>query len=209
MRVLVVGDLHSPFIKSGYLSHCKKIYKKYKCTKVVFIGDLVDSHFSSFHEIDPDGHSAGEELRLAKKMISKWYETFPNSYVCLGNHDNIVDRKRFNAGLSEKWIRTIDEVLEVPTWKFADYWIFDNVKYIHGLGGSAKTRMLNEQISIVQGHYHKTSYIVWNNDNTFALQIGCGIDEKSYAMNYAKYFGQVQINCGVVINGRLPIIEYM
>lgn len=110
-KILVVGDLHSPFIQSGYLRFFKKIHKKYKCNQVVFIGDLLDNHYSSFHDTDPDGHSASEELKLAKRMISKWYSAFPSAYVCLGNHDNIPDRQRFKAGLSKHWIKSVKEVL--------------------------------------------------------------------------------------------------
>ena len=47
-NILVIGDLHAPFIREGYLEFCKEIYLKYQCTDVVFIGDILDSHFSSF-----------------------------------------------------------------------------------------------------------------------------------------------------------------
>ena len=46
-NILVIGDLHSPFIRKGYLEHCQKIYDKYNCNKVIFIGDIVDNHYSS------------------------------------------------------------------------------------------------------------------------------------------------------------------
>ena len=42
-RVLVIGDLHEPFTKVGYLQFCKSIYKKYNCNKVIFIGDCIDA----------------------------------------------------------------------------------------------------------------------------------------------------------------------
>ena len=54
-RVLVIGDLHEPFCLDGYLEHCVKIRDKYNCNKVIFIGDVIDSHFSSFHTTDVDG----------------------------------------------------------------------------------------------------------------------------------------------------------
>jgi hypothetical protein len=34
-----------------------------------FIGDIIDNHYSSYHESDPDGYSAGEELDRAIDMI--------------------------------------------------------------------------------------------------------------------------------------------
>ena len=48
-NVLVIGDLHLPFTLDGYLEHCIKTYYKYKCDTVVFIGDILDLHFTSYH----------------------------------------------------------------------------------------------------------------------------------------------------------------
>ena len=64
-RVLVIGDLHEPFSLDEYLNHCAEVYAKYNCNRVVFIGDVIDSHYSSYHESDPDGMGAGEELEFA------------------------------------------------------------------------------------------------------------------------------------------------
>ena len=212
MRTLIVGDLHIPFQKSGYLRFCKKINKKYKCNNVVFAGDILDNHYSSFHQTDPDGYGGSEELRLAKKMIQKWYEAFPHASICAGNHDSIPNRQAFKAGLSNHWMRPIKEVLDVPNWTFADEWIFDDVKYVHGLGRNAKSRCQQDLISVCQGHYHSESYIHFFQGETkrlFALQIGSGIDGKSYAFEYAKHYKPMHLNCGVVVDGVLPIIEYM
>ena len=64
-NVLVIGDLHAPFIRDGYMEHCIRIRDKYNCGQIVFIGDIIDNHYSSYHETDPDGHSAARELELA------------------------------------------------------------------------------------------------------------------------------------------------
>jgi len=161
-NILIIGDLHSPFERVGYLDFCKKIYKKYNCNKVVFIGDIIDNHFSSFHDTDPDGHSAAEELRLAKLSISKWYETFPKAKVCLGNHDNIPVRKAFNGGMSSAWIKSVSEVLNTPEWEYSDEFIIDDVLYTHGISRKASARMQADLTSVVQGHYHSEGYIQYS-----------------------------------------------
>lgn len=212
-NVLVIGDLHEPFARYGYREFCLEIYRKYNCTDVVFIGDLTDHHFQSFHEVDPDGHSAAEELRLAKENVQKWYASFPVAKVCIGNHDMIPNRKAFNSGLSKNWIRPISDVLDTPNWEYADEFIINEVMYVHGIGRKAVPRMKADLISVVQGHYHSESaitYAVGKSEVMFAMQIGCGVDDKSYAMAYGKHFNKMHINCGVVLNnGRLPILEYM
>jgi len=213
-RVLVIGDLHAPFIREGYLEHCLDTYEKFNCNKVVIIGDAIDNHYSSFHEQDPDGYSAGEELQRAIDMVQVWYEKFPNALVCIGNHDAIIARKSFSAGLSKKWVKDYSEVLGTPGWDFQMTHKIDGVLYVHGTGCSGKgiTKRLREwQTSIVQGHIHTEAFVDWycNKDKKlFAMQVGCGVDDRSFAMAYAKNFTKKYIvSCGVVLeNGTLPIV---
>jgi len=211
--VLFIGDLHEPFTRDGYLQFCKDIYDKHMLKEVIFAGDAIDGHFSSFHETDPDGHSAGEELRLAKKNIAKWHEAFPNAKVCLGNHDLLGDRKAFNAGLSKHWIKSVGEVLETPTWEYADSFVVDNVLYCHGIGRQARQRAQQDLMSVCQGHWHSKSYVehfVGKSSKIFALQVGCGLDDKSYAAAYGKHFAKMHINVGVIKDkGSLAFLEYM
>jgi len=54
-RVLVIGDIHEPFCLKGYLEFCISVYNNYSCNRVVFIGDVIDNHYSSYHETDADG----------------------------------------------------------------------------------------------------------------------------------------------------------
>ena len=115
-RVLVIGDLHEPFSLDEYLNHCAEVYAKYNCNRVVFIGDVIDSHYSSYHESDPDGMGAGEELEFAIERLSRWYKMFPKADVLIGNHDRIISRKAFSAGVPKAWIKSFNEVLQVPKW---------------------------------------------------------------------------------------------
>lgn len=216
-NVLVVGDLHAPFVREGYLEHCEKVYDIYNCNQVLFIGDIIDNHYSSFHDPDPDGFGAGEELDRAIESIKPWHKLFPKAKVCIGNHDAIVSRKAFAGGVSKRWVRDYHEVLGTPGWEFAQQHIIDNVLYVHGTGSSGKgaTKRIREwQVSVVQGHIHTEAYVDWycNKDKKlFAMQVGCGVDDRSYAMAYAKNFTKKYIvSCGVVTQkGTLPIVVPM
>jgi len=208
-RILVIGDIHEPFCIDGYLDHCKKAYQEYGCNKVVFIGDVIDNHYSSFHNADPDGLSAGDELKLTKQKIKLWYEAFPDADVIIGNHDAIITRKAFSSSVSKEWVKSYSEVLETPNWKFVESLILDNVLYIHGQGGTAFKTAQNESISVVQGHIHTEAYIKWVNNNIFGMQVGCGVDRNSYAMAYAKHFKQQILSCGIVIAGKQPLLIKM
>jgi metallophosphoesterase superfamily enzyme len=207
-NVLVIGDLHEPFCLNGYLEHCVETYNKYKCTEVVFIGDIIDNHASSYHETDPDGYNAGKELKLAIQRIKQWYNAFPKATVIIGNHDRIIMRKAYSAGVSKMWIKDYSEVLGVPGWNFVESIEIDNVLYIHGEGGEARARVRRDLQSIVQGHLHTKCYVDWivgSKFKLFGMQVGCGIDHKQYAMAYAKENAKPAIACGVVLNGQTPI----
>ena len=207
-NVLVIGDLHEPFCLDGYLEHCIETYNKYKCNEVVFIGDIIDNHASSYHETDPDGHSAGQELKMAIQRIKQWYNAFPKATVIIGNHDRLIMRKAYSSGLSKLWIKDYAEVLGTPGWNFTDSIEIDNVLYIHGEGGTARARVRRDLQSIVQGHLHSQAYIDWcvgAKFKLFGMQVGCGIDHKSYAMAYGKEGPKPAIACGVVLEGKTPI----
>lgn len=203
-RVLVIGDLHEPFCLDGYLEFCKEQYAVNNCNKVVFIGDIIDSHYSSYHETDPDGMGGGDELDLAIRKISKWYKAFPNADITIGNHDLIVMRKAYSGGIPKKWIKSFNEVLETPKWNFVDEVVIDNVLYCHGIGGKALNKAQKNMQSTACGHYHIEAYVHWfvgKMQKIFAMQVGSGLDIKSYAAAYGKWFPKPSISVGISIGG--------
>ena len=158
-RVLVIGDLHEPFCLDEYLDHCKHIYAKHNCNKIVMIGDLIDSHGWSYHEQDPDGMSAGHELSLAIKRIARWYKAFPKADVLIGNHDRLASRKAFSGGIPSAWIKGYNDVLNTPNWKWHDRLVIDGVQYIHGEAGTARTKCRADMMSTSTRAFTHTMFI--------------------------------------------------
>ncbi len=207
-RVLVIGDLHEPFCLDGYLDFCKSTHDKYKCNQVVLIGDVIDNHYSSFHESDPDGFGAGEELDRAIHKLSAWYKAFPVADVTIGNHDRLIRRKAFTGGIPKRWIKEYSEVLGVPGWNFTDRVVIDGVQYIHGESGKAIKKAKDDMMSTVQGHRHTemfTEYAVGANFRVFGCAVGCGINHESYAMAYGKNFKKPAIGCAVIFGGEFAL----
>jgi metallophosphoesterase superfamily enzyme len=211
-RVLVIGDLHEPFCLDEYLAHCQEVYAKYNCNKVVFIGDVIDNHYSSYHETDADGLGGGAELDIAIFRLQRWYKAFPLADVMIGNHDRIISRKAQTGGIPKRWIRGYSEVLGTPNWTFTERTVIDDVQYIHGEAGTARTKSKGDMMSTVQGHLHTqcyTEFTVGANFKIFGMQVGCGIDHEKYAFAYAKAGKKPAIGCGVVIGGHTAINELM
>ena len=210
-NVLVIGDLHAPFTLKTYLQFCRHQQEKFDCGTVIFIGDIVDNHYSSFHDTDPSGMGADDEVNEAILQLNEWKKLFPSCYVTIGNHDAIIARKLFANGISQKYLKSFNEVFNLPKeWKFVDQIIINKVLYTHGTTNALK-RMTDARISVVQGHLHSLSYVQHSQseiDGLFAVQTGCGIDIKSFAFAYGKSFGKKPvISCAVILdNGKLPIV---
>lgn len=220
---LIVGDIHLPYTHPRYLQHCIDIYKKHDCNAVSMTGDIIDSHFASFHSINTETHGAKYELDMAIKETAKWYEAFNNDTVpngitiTLGNHDLIIARKSEEAGIDKRWVRKLNEVLKCPDWIFEEQFLHDNVLYAHGTGCSGKgimRRVQNWGHSMVQGHIHTQAFVDFTaslTDLKWGMQSPCGIDYKSFAFSYGKFHTAKPIlGCAVVLdNGKMPIIEPM
>ena len=213
-RVLVIGDVHLPFERKDYLQFCKDTYKEYQCNRVVFIGDIIDSHWSSFHTTDPDGLGGGAELDLCVERVKDWYNAFPDAEVCIGNHDAIIMRKAFDSGVPKVWIKESNDVLGTPTWQWVTDTYIDGVRYVHGHKSSkARTAARRDMVSTITGHFHCDFYIEYMFGKTraiFAMAVGCGIDDSQYAFAYAAGGKKNAIGCGVVLNaGQTPILVKM
>ena len=208
-NVLVIGDLHEPFCLDGYLQFCIDKYYEYSCTEVVFIGDIIDNHFSSYHETSADGMGGADELEFAIKRIARWRNAFPLATVVIGNHDRIIMRKAQTSAIPSKWIKSYKEVLEVPNWNFVERYEQDDVQYIHGEGGTARTKCRADMMNTVQGHLHTQAYTehyVGKKFRVYGTQVGCGINHKAYAMAYAKYGKRPAVGCAVILNnGQTPL----
>lgn len=213
-NVLVIGDPHEPFTKEGYLEFCRKIQQEYDCGTVIHIGDAVDNHAVSYHEKDPEGMSAGDEFNLAIERMKRWYYTFPNVKVCIGNHDALPFRKAFSAGLPKTWLKTYQELLQSPpTWEWDFVHQVNGVIYQHGTGLSGEMAAINaareNRQSTVIGHLHtvmNTRFLASYKDLIFGVTVGCGIDHEKYAFAYGKQNTRKPVvACAVILDGKLPI----
>ena len=192
-----------------YLYFCIEQYVRHNCTEVVFIGDVIDNHYSSYHETDADGMGGADELELAITRIARWYEAFPKATVIIGNHDRMIMRKAQTSAIPSKWIKSYKEVLQVPGWNFVERYVKDGVQFLHGEGGTARSKCRQDMMNTVQGHLHTQAYCehyVGQKFRVFGMQVGTGIKFSSYSFAYAKAGKKPAIGVGIVKNnGKTPI----
>jgi len=217
--VLVIGDAHIPYSHQRYFDHVRRVRDKYKCDTVVNIGDMLDNNSINYHEKNPDGHSPGKEYEDTHKELRKWVLEFPRMKICIGSHDELPERKMKTIGLSNRMLKSINEIWDLPdTWVWAERFIIHDCVYQHGTGKSGKYMHLNWAIenmqSTVTGHGHGSAGIGFFACPTkliFGMGVGCGVDAQSFAMQYGKHFGRKPIiSCGVVTDyGKTPHLEPM
>lgn len=217
-NVLEISDLHEPFCKDGYLEHCIKIRDKYKCGKVVLIGDEVDLCGVSQWEKDPDGFSAGTEAYKAQEKMKLWYKAFPEAKVCIGNHTARPFRQAKANGIPKKFMKTYEEAWEAPEgWQWGEHWEVNGVLYTHGTGMSGANAAIKlatrYRQNVVIGHIHSEAGIQYSAskiDLVWGKQLGGALDDSSYAAYYAKdQLKKSIVGCGVTIDGKLPLYEPM
>lgn len=209
-RILVISDLHAPYMHQDAVEFLKALKDKYKPTRVILTGDEADYHAISFHDSDPDLKSPGDELEKAIECLKPLYKLFPEADVLESNHGSLVIRKALATGLSRKFFRSPGEILEAPkTWN----WHFDiNLKlpngtdcyFHHSKGANVKKNSQAMGSSFVQGHHHESFEIqYWGNPNAllFGMTVGCLVDSKSLAMAYNKNnLRRPVIGCGLIID---------
>lgn len=216
---LIIPDTHLPFTHRGFLDFCNDTKKKYGCKRVCHVGDLVDHHALSFHEHDPDGYSPGDELKLAKKLVKPWFKAFPKVDMAIGNHDALVTRQAYSNGIPSAFLKPFKEAYEAPAgWRIDFEFRYGNWRMIHGTGssgrGAAFKAAMTGRMSTVMGHLHSCAGVEYHAnlyEIVWSLQVGCGIDRRSYAFSYGRDLKDKPIlGCGVVLeNGRIPVFVPM
>lgn len=210
-RVLVISDLHCPWEHPKALDHLLKTQDKFKCDRVVCIGDEIDQHtFSTKWPADPDLPSPSHELELAIESLQKFYLNFPNVEVVPSNHGIRIFKRARVSGLPLMILRRYEEILKFPKgWHMnSDAIDIDGVHYFHGEGlnhGTWKNAHHKLKQSAVFGHLHSNGGVVYSQSKKkryFALNTGCLIDTNAKAFEYGRlYLDKPTIGCGVVIDG--------
>ena len=223
--ILVVSDLHIPYMHVDAISYLKAIKKKYNIKNdnpnhhIFCVGDEVDFHGLSYHDSEPSLDTQYQETLKARKIIKELENLFPKMTLVHSNHGSMLYRRGKTHGIPNYMLKDYNEVLEVGdgwTW-YKDYkhkmingqWVF----MTHGMKKNGLTLAKEMGMSVIQGHYH-TEYSISYTSNPLSLHwsmmCGCLIDDHSLAFAYNKVnSARVILGCGIIINGQpklLPMV---
>lgn len=206
--VMAIPDLHCPFHHPDSLPFLLEVQRKFQPTDIVCLGDEIDAHNYSKWPKDPDGLSAGQELRAAVDALVPFYLAFPNVKVCVSNHTIRPTKMMKNIGLPAAFFPSYSTMLNAPDgWEWREHWIIDGVRYMHGDQGKGGRHgwSVNSEVyhqSCVVGHWHSKAGVSYDSE-MFNLNAGCLIDEKAYVFDYARNsHKRPNLGCGIVKNGK-------
>ncbi len=195
-KVLILPDMHAPWVNWGAIEQAHKWAKSHKPDLVIQLGDITDQKIWSRWQKDVDDASPSDEFLAAEKCLKKIHKMFPKMIIIRGNHDTRILSKAVEAGIPSSMFNDIDQVFDYPGWT----WIPQNEKLVintvrgrvlivHGdeQGGTVaqKSRILG--MSVICGHTHKVSitYTTALKGTIFGAELGCLMDVGSKAAKYA------------------------
>lgn len=194
MPILVIGDLHAPFELPNYLRFLKRLVKQHKVDEVISIGDIVDLHTISRFLNHHDADSTKAEWQKAKKTLKKYRNELGLTKVVIGNHDSRLIKRSRLGNIPDEWMKPIDEIYGLDGIDFEEEYIINDVLMLHGEAAGGKSGWQDmcrkTGLSTVFGHYHSIGGIRYHQmrdqRTLFSMCVGCGIDVKKYAFEYAK-----------------------
>ena len=210
-NVLTFSCLHEPFSHVDAFDFLKAVADRYNVDRVICLGDETDGHAKSFHEHDPDLKSDSDELDMAIENLKKYYKLFPNVEILNSNHGSLVHRRARNAGLSSRYIKSMNDILGAPKgwiWKDSSIISFSSgfkVLFKHGIKKNYLAIAREYGMCFVQGHFHTQLGIQWYSNEiqqAWGMNVGCLIDNDSLAFRYNKSnLASPVLGCGIIQSG--------
>jgi predicted phosphodiesterase len=191
-KILVLGDIHLPFCDWEALEQARQFAVKNKPDLVFTTGDLTDQKSWSRFMKEPDDDNPENEWRKTVHASKQLAKMFPNLVIRRSNHDIRYMKKAAEAGLVKSMMRTLPELFPYKGWTWEldnDPYMIGNIAFMHGdeLSGSVKAKVQSLGMNVVQGHTHKAE-IIYNctfNRRLWGMDVGCMVDVKSAAFDYA------------------------
>jgi len=214
-NTLIISDTHFPHHHQDTFAFLEEAAWAYDCEIIKSVGDLIDNHNSSFHEIEYGTLSPKEEHDQAKECIQRLSKMFPKMNITLGNHDIMSMRKAKAAGIPLDHIKSYNDLYDVNwNWVDKDFFKIDkdtDVLMVHSMGANTLSNARNHSHCSIQGHHHGKFGIEYFGDTNmlrWSMSVGCLIDTSHPAFNYGSSATQNRpiIGCGAIIDNEPKLI---
>lgn len=206
---LVISDTHFPYEHPDTFKFLEALAWAYDVKEIKHVGDMVDNHTGSFHEIEYGTLSPKDEHELAKKKVQQLASIFPKMTMIIGNHGAMSYRKAKAAGIPEDHLKSYNDMYDV-NFKWVDKEYFKIDKYsdcllVHTMGANTLSNARNHSHCSIQGHHHGKFGIEYFGDTNmlrWSMTVGCLIDTSHPAFGYGAKatLNRPIIGCGGIID---------
>ena len=219
---LIIPDVHIPMEHKNALKFLLGLKDKYKIpdANVYSVGDFLDEfHFGSYPKGADYPITPIQEIEYSRKKIKEWQKAFPLLSICMGNHEERLMKRVFEAELPSVIVKSLREIYQFPSlWSLEECYVLptkDPVLVIHGHGEGIKatniaSNALQFGMSVCFGHFHSKAgvqYIETLLLRAFGMNVGALVDRESFAFKYGRNAAnKVNNGAGVILdNGRTAI----
>lgn len=215
--IMVIPDMHAPYHHQDALSFLERVRDRYCPDLVVNLGDEADKHAMSFHDSDPNLHSAGDELARTIPVMEALAKLFPDMLLCDSNHGSMHYRKAKHHGIPVQYLKDYRDIL-LPNgggecWHWAESWrvrtALGDVLFKHQPSGPILGDAAHHQCNLMVGHHHgkfSVEYAASSARLYWGAYSGCLIDKDSLAFAYGKHtLYKPVLGCTVIIRG-VPVL---
>ena len=219
--ILVIPDLHAPYHHRDALNFLCRVRDRYLPDLVVNLGDEADKHAMSFHDSDPNLHSAGDELARTIPVMEKLAKLFPEMLLCDSNHGSMHYRKAKHHGIPVQYLKDYRDIL-LPKgggegWQWAESWrvrtALGDVLFKHQASGPILGDAAHHQCNLMVGHNHGKFSIEYAASSArlyWGAYSGCLIDKDSLAFAYGKHsLYKPVLGCTVIVRGVPTLIPML
>ena len=222
-KVMVVNDLHLPYMDSKAWSFIKKIKDNFKPDRVIIAGDLVDFYTMSRYAKDPNHpDSLASELQRVKKDVKKLSKILPEVVLTMGNHDDRYAAAYSSAGLLHDMMLDFGSIIGAPSgWvilKSSVDFTFtvdstrEQITVAHHRG--VNTSLVSQRLgrTFIAGHSHtKGQVVAYNNGlrTTFGVNSPCLISNEGSPFAYAKISNINPVRGCCLLEKGIPRLEFL
>jgi hypothetical protein len=220
--VLVISDLQTPFHHPDAIAFLREVKRKYKCERVVSIGDETDNMWAGSYAKAPEAPNPSLELENAIQAMQELYRAFPICDVINSNHLERIQKSAALSNIPKQVLKPTEEIFKAPKgWKWSrslkmklgGHYCF----FTHGRSKDLSwARSLG--MNVIQGHHHELFQIIYFRPNDeskstkslrWSMFVGSLIDNNALAFSYNKNNkNQPILGCAVIAQG-YPILVPM
>lgn len=174
----------------AYWEQAADFNRSFKADLVFSTGDFLDQYALSRFPKKVNTDNGHREIMKCIPQVRRLSKLFPELTIMRGNHDDRINKRAQDAGISDLWIRDVLDMIGAPEgWRWADkdYIQAGPAILTHGFLGNRERHVQWFNSNVVHGHLHAKlglEFFQRNNKAVWVLCVGCMADRKAVALQY-------------------------